>query len=155
MLTGKSFPARKSQVTGPIDSAINALHWGFAGTRLLSGDALVRVVTTGEATLYWEIVRTALARGHGRSRLQQAIDRLVFKLVIAALLLCVALGMARLLHGYGYADALLSAVTLVVAAIPEEFPVVFTFFLGVSVFRLAHRQALVRRAGKMRLESRR
>ncbi|MGE5260693.1 MAG: cation-translocating P-type ATPase, partial [Actinomycetota bacterium] len=33
-----------------------------------------------------------------------------------------------------------------VAALPEEFPVAFTFFLGVGVYRLAQRQALVRRA---------
>jgi Ca2+-transporting ATPase len=37
-------------------------------------------------------------------------------------------------------------VTLAVAALPEEFPVVFTFFLGVGVYRLAQRKALVRRA---------
>jgi len=43
-------------------------------------------------------------------------------------------------------DALLSAVTLAVAAIPEEFPVVYTFFLGAGVFRLAKKHALVRRA---------
>jgi Ca2+-transporting ATPase len=43
-------------------------------------------------------------------------------------------------------DAFLSAVTLAVAALPEEFPVAFTFFLGVGVYRLARRQALVRRA---------
>src|SRR6185369_5251372 len=41
---------------------------------------------------------------------------------------------------------LVSAVTLAVAALPEEFPVVLTFFLGVGVYRLARRQALVRRA---------
>ena len=40
----------------------------------------------------------------------------------------------------------MSALTLAVAALPEEFPVVFTFFLGVGVYRLARRQALVRRA---------
>jgi Ca2+-transporting ATPase len=33
-----------------------------------------------------------------------------------------------------------------VAALPEEFPVVFTVFLGVGVYRLARRKALVRRA---------
>jgi Ca2+-transporting ATPase len=33
-----------------------------------------------------------------------------------------------------------------VAALPEEFPVALTFFLGVGVFRLARRHALVRRA---------
>jgi len=37
-------------------------------------------------------------------------------------------------------------VTLAVAALPEEFPVAFTFFLGVGVYRLARCQALVRRA---------
>jgi P-type Ca2+ transporter type 2C len=37
-------------------------------------------------------------------------------------------------------------VTLAVAALPEEFPVVFTAFLGVGVYRLARRRALVRRA---------
>ena len=36
--------------------------------------------------------------------------------------------------------------TLAVAALPEEFPVVYSFFLGLGVFRLARRKALVRRA---------
>src|SRR5690606_24352530 len=48
--------------------------------------------------------------------------------------------------GFGWIDAFLSAATLAVAAIPEEFPVVLTFFLGVGVFRLAKQHALVRRA---------
>ena len=39
----------------------------------------------------------------------------------------------------------MSAVTLAVAALPEEFPVVYTFFLGMGVFRLARKKALVRR----------
>lgn len=40
----------------------------------------------------------------------------------------------------------MSAVTLAVAALPEEFPIAYTVFLGVGVFRLARRKALVRRA---------
>jgi Ca2+-transporting ATPase len=52
----------------------------------------------------------------------------------------------RLYQGFGWLDALISAVTLATAAIPEEFSVVFTFFLGVGVYRMAQRQALVRRA---------
>src|SRR5438552_2290650 len=55
-------------------------------------------------------------------------------------------GPARRRQGPGWVDALVSAVTLATAALPEEFPVVFTFFLGVGVYRLARRQALVRRA---------
>ena len=55
-------------------------------------------------------------------------------LVIASLL-CLALAWIRLRQGHGLVDALLSAVTLAVAALPEEFPVVLTFFLGVGVYR--------------------
>lgn len=71
---------------------------------------------------------------------------LVQVLLFAAAVICVVLAWARLRQGYGLLDAALSAVTLAVAALPEEFPVVLTFFLGVGVYRLARRQALVRRA---------
>jgi Ca2+-transporting ATPase len=145
-LTGESVPVHKSPLAAAPGAAAEAVHWAFAGTRLLTGAARMRVVTTGAQTLYGEIVRSALAGSHSRTRLQQAIDRLVLLLVVAAACLCLALGVARIAQGYGLADALLSAVTLAVAAIPEEFPVAFAFFLGVGVFRLARRQALVRRA---------
>ena len=145
-LTGESVPARKAPLAGALDAAIDSLHWGFAGTRLLTGDALLCVVATGADTLYGDIVRSARAGERGRTPLQQAISRLVLILVTAAAGLCIVLGAVRLWQGYGFADALLSAATLAVAAIPEEFPVVFTFFLGVGVYRLAQRQALVRRA---------
>lgn len=145
-LTGESFPVRKAPLAGPVEPLVDAVHWGFAGTRLLTGEAHVRVVMTGAGTLYGGIVRSALAGRQARTPLQQAIDRLVFILVIASAVVCLALGVVRLLQGYGVVDALLSAVTLAVAAIPEEFPVVFAFFLGVGVYRLARLQALVRRA---------
>ncbi len=67
-------------------------------------------------------------------------------LVVVAIILCLTLGGLRYSQGHGILDAVLSAVTLAVAALPEEFPVVFTFFLGVGVYRLAQRRALVRRA---------
>ncbi|HXV40169.1 MAG TPA: cation-transporting P-type ATPase [Steroidobacteraceae bacterium] len=145
-LTGESAPARKAPLAAALEAAVDSVHWGFAGTRLLTGDALMCVVATGADTLYGEIVRSARAGERGRTPLQQAIGRLVLILVTAAAGLCIVLGAVRLWQGYGLADALLSAATLAVAAIPEEFPVVFTFFLGFGVYRLAQRQALVRRA---------
>ena len=67
-------------------------------------------------------------------------------LVVVASVICLVLAWIRMRQGHGLVDAVLSAVTLAVAALPEEFPVVFTFYLGVGVYRLARRQALVRRA---------
>lgn len=148
-LTGESFPVDKAAVgpVGDLDGGpVGAVHWGFAGTRVLTGQARLRVVYTGAETLYGEIVRAASAESRARTPLQSAVASLVTVLVVAAAFLCLALAWIRYEQGHGVVDALLSAVTLAVAALPEEFPVVLTFFLGVGVYRLARRQALVRRA---------
>jgi heavy metal translocating P-type ATPase len=83
---------------------------------------------------------------HERTPLQKSMNRLIQILIIAAAFLCGLLALVRVYQGHGWPDALLSAATLAVAAIPEEFSVVFTFFLGVGIYRLAKKRALVRRA---------
>lgn len=149
-LTGEAMPVRKHPYQAALDMAgeiaVADDHWGAAGTRLLTGEAQLRVVFTGRETLYGEIVRFAQAGQHERTALQTAVGDLVSALLVIAAIFCVALAAIRLYQGHGLLDAFLSAVTLAVAALPEEFPVVFTFFLGVGVYRLARRQALVRRA---------
>jgi Ca2+-transporting ATPase len=149
-LTGEAFPAVKRPLTAlPQDGdepAVPSENWGLAGTRLLTGPALLRVVFTGEDTVYGQIVRSAVTGVRGQTPLQEAIQTLVSTLIAAATVLCLILAMVRVTQGYGWVDALVSAVTLASAALPEEFPVVFTFFLGVGIYRLARRQALVRRA---------
>ncbi|MBK8160284.1 MAG: cation-transporting P-type ATPase [Rhodospirillaceae bacterium] len=147
-LTGEAYPVRKQAlaVGGVAVRSAETLHWVFAGTRLLTGTARCRVIHTGGETLYGEIVRSALSGSHARTPLQIAVMRLVTVMLVGALLLCVALAAIRVIQGHGWLDAFLSAATLAIAALPEEFPVVFTFFLGVGVYRLARRQALVRRA---------
>jgi Ca2+-transporting ATPase len=149
-LTGEAYPVAKrplarTPVGGP-EPFVPSEHWGFAGTRLLTGCASLRVVFTGGETLYGEIVRSAVGGAHARTPLQRAIQRLVSVLVAVAAVICLLLAVVRLGQGYGWVDALVSAVTLASAALPEEFPLVFTFFLGLGVYRLAGRQALVRRA---------
>ncbi|MCU0773957.1 MAG: cation-transporting P-type ATPase [Ideonella sp.] len=147
-LTGESMAVTKR--AWPSGAALREAahddHWAVAGTRLLTGTARVRVVYIGVETRYGEIVRSVSEGSHGRTPLQAAIGQLVRGLLVAALLLCVVLAATRLAQGHGLVDALLSALTLAVAALPEEFPVVYTFFLGLGVYRLARRKALVRRA---------
>lgn len=145
-LTGEAYPVAKRACPTAPHALLAGEHWAFAGTRLLTGTALVRVVYTGAETVYGEIVRSAEEGGGARTPLQAAIARLVRGLVLAALALCLVLATARVLQGHGWLDALVSAVTLASAALPEEFPVAFGFFLGVGVYRLAQRRALVRRA---------
>lgn len=146
-VTGESFPARKT----PLDTSAKRIipadsNWLFAGTRLLSGSARIRIAYTGGATLYGQIAQAAAAGGSGATPLQLAIRRLVATLLVVAVAICCVLAAVRFWQGYGLLDAVMSALTLAIAALPEEFPIVFTFYLGLGVYRLAQCKALVRRA---------
>lgn len=148
-LSGESLPQAKRPLARPAEAwpaSVAHVHWASAGTRLISGEAWLRVVHTGAGTLYGDIVRSAREGQQPRTPVQRAVARLVRVLLGAALVLCIALAATRLAQGYGLVDALLSAVTLAIAALPEEFPVVLALFLGVGVFRLARHHTLVRRS---------
>lgn len=151
VLTGEAFPIAKKclpspQRKGSGEIMADSASLGFAGTRALTGTGLLRVLVTGKNTAYGEIVQSVSAVTQDRSALQLSIAKLTRQLIYAAAGFCVVLAAVRYYQGHGWLDALLSAATLAVAAIPEEFPVVFAFFLGVGVYRLAKRHALVRRA---------
>lgn len=149
-LTGESLPIYKkvatSLTTSSETTSVEYTQWGFAGTRLLTGQTLLRVVYTGKETLYGEIVSSIDKTAQTTTPLQKALAKLVLLLIIIATLICIILAAVRYYQGFGFIDAILSAATLAVAALPDELPVVFTFFLSVGVYRLAQKKALVRRA---------
>ncbi|MEH0862328.1 MULTISPECIES: cation-translocating P-type ATPase [unclassified Halobacteriovorax] len=151
VLTGEAFPVNKSSIGKDTllkqkESLVDSTFLGFAGTRVLTGNGHLRVLAIGKKTSYGEIIHSVTDITHERTPLQQAILELTRNLVYLALLFCFVLAGVRLYQGHGWLDALLSAGVLAVAAIPEEFPIVFTFFLGVGVYRLAKHHVLVRRA---------
>jgi Ca2+-transporting ATPase len=153
VLTGEAFPIQKRQASfdpfalserGEVTVSPETL--GYAGTKALAGHGKLRVLQTGIGTSYGEIVQSVARMPHERTPLQKSITNLVQILIAGAGIFCVVLAGVRIYQGHGWLDAILSAATLAIAAIPEEFPIVFTFFLGVGVYRLAKKKALVRRA---------
>lgn len=152
-LTGESFPVEKKCLDiNPFELSdfnhvnVESDRLGYAGTRVLTGVAHLRILFTGRSTSYGEIVQSVANLQQERTPLQNSIANLVRALIYAAAGFCFLLAGVRIYQGHGWLDALLTSATLAVAAIPEEFPVVFTFFLGVGVYRLAKKRALVRRA---------
>lgn len=145
-LTGEAYPVPKQPLANGGGPTLPDENWVFAGTRSLTGEALMRVIFTGQDTIYGNVVCAATATRKARTPLQRSVAGLVRVLLVIAACACVVLAAVRIVQGYGIVDAFLSAAILAVAAIPEEFPVVLTFFLGVGVFRLARANALVRQA---------
>jgi len=153
VLTGESLPITKRALSAHPFSFVSQQEakippqtLGYAGTRVLTGQGFLRVLFTGSRTSYGEIVQSVARMPHERTPLQKSISKLMQILIFAAVAFCLLLAGIRVYQGHGWLDALLSAATLAVAAMPEEFPVVFTFFLGVGIYRLAKKRALVRKA---------
>ena len=152
-LTGEAFPVYKKffdvEKLGHHDKDdvwVEEESLGFAGTRVLSGKGEFLVLETGRHTDYAQIVQAVGAIPREKTPLQTEMSRLVNWLLWGAGGFCLFLAAIRMYQGKGLMDAFLSAATLAVAAIPEEFPVVFPFYLGIGVYRLAKKHVLVRRA---------
>jgi Ca2+-transporting ATPase len=137
-LTGESLPVTKDR-TGGDASAL------WAGTTVLSGRAWARVTATGAATRYGRIGSLVAERRGQLTPLQRELGRLVRALAVVAAGFCAAVVAAELLHGNGWGDAIIAGVSLAIAAIPEEFSMVYALYLALGAWRLAQQRALVRR----------
>jgi len=82
---------------------------------------------------------------HEQTLLQKETSRLVKHLTVLGLLLCavvvVVYGATR---GY-WIQGLLAGITLAMATLPEEFPVVLTIFLAMGAWRISRKKVLTRR----------
>jgi Ca2+-transporting ATPase len=116
----------------------------FAGTTVVAGRAIVQVTATGPRTRYGHIGALLGSTHRPPTPLQRALGRLVGVLTVAALVFCIAVMGAELLRGSGWGAAIIAGVSLAIAAIPEEFSIVYTLYLALGAWRLAKIQALVR-----------
>ena len=138
-LTGESLPVSKQVGATGDDGAV------FAGTTVVSGAALVSVTAVGGSTRYGGIGTLVAATRTSPTPLQEHMGRLVRVLLVVAVGFCVMVVVVALVRGEGWGAALISGVSLAIAAVPEEFPVVYTLYLALGAWRLAQDRALVRR----------
>ncbi len=161
LLTGSSVQADESSLSGesaPVGKKPNE-HFSedlfenegvlFAGTTVVSGRARCIVVRTGSSTQYGKIGKMLSGPYAGKTPLQTEIWAIIKVFAVVSVILSVLLVLIGL-FAYGpitdtvWKEAIISGVTLAIAAIPEEFPVVFTLFLSLGMLRLANANALVK-----------
>lgn len=123
----------------------------YKGTLVLQGTACIQVEKTGAATEYAKVGAQVNFAAKERSPLKWQIRSLVTVCawIAAALFLLVTCLTYWNLPCVPFKNRLiqsvLSGVTLAMAMIPEEFPVILTVFLSMGAWRLAKKRSLIRR----------
>lgn len=135
-LTGESMPVEKE--TGGDRSLL-------AGTTLVAGRGTALVVSTAGGTEYGRVGRLVAEVKQPPTPLERLVRRFTSRLLLVALVFCFVVALVELVRGRGLAAALIAGVSLAIAAVPEEFPMVYTLYLALGAWRLARSNALVRR----------
>jgi len=139
LLTGESLPVERT-----IDAeSASSVH---ASTLVVRGHGSAEVTAIGVATEVGRIGEAMRGIRRERSPMQQQIRGVVLLFTALALGSSLLITLLYALKGGAWLDAILAGITLAIATIPEEFPVVLTVFLAFGGWRMARRHALVRRA---------
>jgi len=123
----------------------------YAGTLITQGTAAVCVEKTGSQTEYGKIGLGVAEAPEEKTPLQKQTGNLVKLSAGIAVVLFILVGTFTWLNipDHPFSDRLiesvLSGITMTMAMIPEEFPVILTVFLSMGAWRLAKKKSLVRK----------
>jgi P-type Ca2+ transporter type 2C len=153
LLTGEAATVRKSAAdAGDVDMSPpggDNLPFVFSGTLVTRGQGLVEVLATGPRTAIGRIGKALREIEPTRTPLQRETGRLVQRLALVGLSLCVLVvvvyGLSRGNTFVAWKDGFLAGIALAMAVLPEEFPVVLVIFLALGAWRIARHQVLTRR----------
>ncbi|BCN31307.1 cation-translocating P-type ATPase [Anaeromicropila herbilytica] len=123
----------------------------YAGTLVTQGTATILVDKIGSSTEYGKIGLNVVSAPDSPTPLQKQTSSLVKTCAIIAAALFILVAIITWFnipdHKFGprLIESILSGITLAMAMIPEEFPVVLTVFLSMGAWRLAKKHSLVRK----------
>ena len=148
LLTGESVPVRK--VATDDTRALGRpggedLPFVFAGTLITRGRGLAEVLATGPRTEMGRIGKALATVEPERSALQRETARLVRRLLMVAVALCVIVVVAYDLTRADWLSGFLAGLTLAMAILPNEFPAVLAIFLALGAWRISQKNVLTRR----------
>jgi P-type Ca2+ transporter type 2C len=148
LLTGESLPVRKSDQKMD-DIAVRPggddLPYIYSGTMVVQGQGIARVTETGGRTELGKIGKVLQTVQQEETLLQKETGAWVRKLSLVGLAFCIlVIVFYSLTHG-DWLNGVLAGITLAMAVLPEELPVVLVIFLAMGAWRISKKQVLTRR----------
>lgn len=149
LLTGEAVPVRKVPCGGVMDMhppGGEGLPSVYSGTLIVQGQGIAQVQSTGLYTEMGKIGRRLETLEDEDTSLQRETRNLVKNFAILGVFLCAAV---VIIYGFTRLDWLngfLAGITLAMAILPEEIPVVLTIFLALGAWRISQKKVLTRRS---------
>jgi Ca2+-transporting ATPase len=147
-LTGESTPVAKlANITLPPDTMVgDRKNMVFMGTYVVRGKGKAVVVATGMNTEFGRITKMVVEAEEEKTPLEVELDEFGKRIGTIILGICaIVFIMTLFLEHADVLDALMLAVALGVAAVPEGLPAIATAILAVGARRMAAKNALVKK----------
>lgn len=129
VITGESLPVEKHPAPG------NNLI--YQGTAINSGTCYARVTATGNNTVLGKLGKTVSTITVAKTLLQQQVNRFVKQLAFFGICAFIAIFLVNFLQTGLAAQSLLFALTLAMAAVPEEIPVALSSFMALGALEMS------------------
>ncbi|MFW5885959.1 MAG: cation-translocating P-type ATPase, partial [Halanaerobium sp.] len=145
-LTGESMPQEKEsnhiEEERPLADRDNM---AYLGTTVASGSAKGVVVRAGMETEMGKIASMTQEEDKSKSPLQSELQSVANKIAVFAVIIALALFGISIYQGYGLDFALIYALGIAVAVVPQALPMQVTVALSQGVDRLAGKNAVVKK----------
>lgn len=145
-LTGESVPSKK--VVSPFKvgtSVADQENMAFSGTVVTYGKGKGIVVATGVRTQLGLIARFLVETNDVKTPLQIKFGQLARQISIVALVLVAGVLVMGMAQGLSFSEMLLTALSLMVATVPNSLPVIVTVGLSFGVLALSRKKLLIKR----------
>ena len=135
LLTGESEPVKK-------DSA-SLIH---SGCMVVRGGGIAKVTAIGMQTELGKIGGTLKQIQNLNSPLQEDIGRMIKRFTVFGITLSILVLVIYGVSHHNWLQGALTAVSLTMALLPEEFTVILTVFMALGAWRISHQKVLTRHA---------
>ncbi|MGM0421258.1 MAG: cation-translocating P-type ATPase [Bacillota bacterium] len=145
-LTGESMPQEKHSNAIPEEKTLaDRDNMTYLGTTIAAGSAKGIVVETGMDTEMGKIASMTQQEDQTKSPLQSELQSVANKIAIFAVIVAFFLFGTSIYQGYGLDFALIYALGIAVAVVPQALPMQITVALSQGVKRLAEKNAVVKK----------